>query len=180
RRGRRGLSLHDGPPPPCPPPPPPGGPPPAGAPRRTSRRVLHSWGALRALERLLELVPDGGFILANDYGQTQTTRDDEFEHQRFSLATFVGVNFPLLKAFFADGDRCQVIEPASEERGIHSRLLSKQPASETVARFFERFGDDARTKLEEPVQRARASLKAGRFELAASNYREALDAQPSN
>ncbi len=39
----------------------------------------------------------------NDYGQTQLSREDEFEHQRFSLATFVGVNFPLVKAYFAEG-----------------------------------------------------------------------------
>src|SRR5262249_53123560 len=148
--------------------------------RRIAKRLLHSYGAMQSLERLLELIPADGFILANDYGQTQTTRDDEFEHQRFSLATFVGVNFPLLKTFFGGGGRCQVIEPAGEGRGIHSRLFRKKPWSETVARFFERFGDEARTKLDEPVQRARACLKAGRFELAASHYREALEAQPSN
>ncbi len=148
--------------------------------RRITKRLLHSYGAIQSLERLLEMIPADGFILANDYGQTQTSRDDEFEHQRFSLATFVGVNFPLLKTFFADGCRCQVVEPAGDGRGIHSRLLSKKPSSETVTRFFERFGDQAKEKLDEPIQRARACLKAGRFELAASYYREALDAQPRN
>jgi len=148
--------------------------------RRVTKRLLHSYGAIQSLERLLELVHPEGFILVNDYGQTQTTRDDEFEHQRFSLATFVGVNFPLLKAFFADGGRCQVVEPSGDGRGIHSRLLSRQPASETVTRFYERFGDPAKEAVEEPIQKARACLKSGRFELAASFYREALDLQPRN
>ena len=37
-----------------------------------TNRLLHSYGAIQSLERLLELVKDGGFILMNDYGQTQT------------------------------------------------------------------------------------------------------------
>ena len=56
--------------------------------------VLHSHGALTCLEGLLGLLAEGGFILVNDYGQTKQVTAEEFEHQRFSLATFVGVNFP--------------------------------------------------------------------------------------
>ncbi len=67
-----------------------------------TNRILNSYGAIQSLERLLELVRDDGFILMNDYGQTQLSKEDEFEHQRFSLATFVGVNFPLLGAYFGD------------------------------------------------------------------------------
>jgi hypothetical protein len=44
--------------------------------RRTSNRLLHSHGVFLCLERLLDLVADDGFILVNDYGPTQTTRDD--------------------------------------------------------------------------------------------------------
>src|ERR1700687_5473952 len=69
---------------------------------RTSNRLLHSHGAICCLERLLELVADDGFILVNDYGPTQSTHSDDFEHQRFSLATFVGVNFPQLEAYFVE------------------------------------------------------------------------------
>ena len=60
--------------------------------RRISKRLLHSYGAIQCLEKLLGMLADGGFILVNDYGQTLTPREDEFEHQRFSLATFVGIN----------------------------------------------------------------------------------------
>ncbi len=150
--------------------------------RGHSRRLLHSYGAIQSLERLLELVQDRGFILVNDYGQTQTTREDEFEHQRFSLATFVGVNFPLLHAFFADGGRCQFLEPSGDEaaRGIHTRLLSRQPDMATRLAFEERFGAAAQGRLQEPLDKARGCARVGRFELAAAFYRAALAAQPSN
>src|SRR5205823_12579837 len=91
--------------------------------RKITKRLLHSYGAIQCLEKLLGLLGDGGFILASDYGQTEIKRDDDFEHQRFSLATFVGVNFALLKAYFGDSQRCRYVEPNGEEgRGIHSRL----------------------------------------------------------
>src|SRR5262249_31056258 len=104
--------------------------------RRITKRLLHSYGAIQSLERLMALVAEDGFILVNDYGPTQITRDDEFEHQRFSLATFVGVNFPLLKAFFHDAGHCHVYEPTSEGGGIHSRLFAKSLGSDTVTRFY--------------------------------------------
>jgi len=148
--------------------------------QRMSKRMLHNYGAIRCLEKLLDLVHDDGMILINDYGQTQVTRDDEFEHQRFSLATFVGVNFPLLKEFFSDKAKYQWIEPSGDGRGIHSRLLGRKFGSDTVLRFYERFGDAANAKLQEPLHKARACIKMGRFELAATFYREALDQQPSN
>ena len=131
-----------------------------------SKRMLHNYGALQCLEKLLALVHDDGMILINDYGQTQVTRDDEFEHQRFSLATFVGVNFSLLKEFFSDKDKYQWIEPPGNiSRGIHSRLLGHKFGSETVVHFYEKFGEAANTKIQEPLQKARACLKMGRFEL---------------
>ena len=98
--------------------------------RRFSRRLLHSYGAIQSLERLLELVDERGFILVNDYGQTQLTRDDEFEHQRFSLATFVGLNFPLLKAYFEEsGGRDQ----ESGVRGQESEVSDQQSAASDSA-----------------------------------------------
>jgi tetratricopeptide (TPR) repeat protein len=149
--------------------------------RRSARRVLHSWGAIQALERLLGLVDERGIILANDYGQTQVTREDEFEHQRFSLATFVGVNFPLLKAFFAEDGRCQYLEPSGDQdRGIHARLLGSKIHPEVGQRFEERFGAAAQQRQQEAWQKARECARVGRFELAAGYYREALKGQPSN
>jgi tetratricopeptide (TPR) repeat protein len=148
--------------------------------RKATTRLLHSYGAIQCLEKLLALLDNGGFILINDYGPTQQTRDDEFEHQRFSMATFVGVNFSLLKAFFGELDNAQWIEPAGDSRGIHSRLLGRRIGSETVTRFFEKFSDYAHDWLQEPIEQARACIKVGRYELAASFYNQALERQPRN
>src|SRR5205823_1757915 len=138
--------------------------------RRKARRMLHSYGAIQCLEKLLKLVAEDGFILLNDYGPTRTGGADEFEHQRFSLAAFVGINFPQLKAYFGDGGRAQWIEPTGEDRGVHSRLCGRKPAFETVARFYETFGDAAHKHLNEPIETARTCGKAGRFEMAANHY----------
>ena len=73
-----------------------------------------------------------------------------------------------------------MIEPTGDQRGIHSRLLGKKFGSETVTCFFEKFGDSHHTWLQEPVAKARACVQAGRFELAATNYREGMQRQPGN
>ena len=148
--------------------------------RTRTKKLLHSYGAIQSLERLLELVHDDGFILANDYGQTQISLKDEFEHQRFSLATFVGVNFSLLKAYFGTGNRCQYLEPDDDSASIHSRLLGHNISYQTSLKFSERFSKAASEQLQEPIAKARECLRVGRFELAASFYQDALKRQPSN
>jgi tetratricopeptide (TPR) repeat protein len=148
--------------------------------RPLTKRFLLSYGAIHSLERLLGLLAEDGFILINDYGQTMTTREDEFEHQRFSLATFVGVNFPLLKAYFDETRQRQWIEPQSEVGGIHSRLLLPTRNDEIVLKFWERFSEATYIHLNEPVAHARACARAGRFELAATFYNQALERQPRN
>jgi hypothetical protein len=47
-------------------------------------------------------------------------------------------------------------------------------------RFGECFGEAAYKRLQEPIQKARASAKMGRFEMAAACYHEALALQPRN
>jgi hypothetical protein len=65
-------------------------------------------------------------------------------HQRFSLATFVGVNFPLLREYFGEAKRCVYLETTGEEgRGIHARLLAPTVAFDVRSCFSERFGDGA-------------------------------------
>jgi len=147
--------------------------------RGRTKRLLHSYGAIQALERLLELVDDDGFILVSDYGPTQISAGDEFEHQRFSLATFVGVNFPLLRAYFGDG-RCQYEEAYSGSAGVHSRLLGHKLSAKTALRFQERFSHVAAQELHEPVAKARECARSGRFELASAYYQDALGKQPGN
>ena len=95
--------------------------------RNVGKHVLHSYGAIQCLEQLLGLVHEQGFILVNDYGQTQLTPADEFEHQRFSLATFVGVNFPLLRAYFGEGKALSLGRSLRGSRG-YSRSAAGTPA----------------------------------------------------
>jgi tetratricopeptide (TPR) repeat protein len=108
---------------------------------RWAKRVLLSYGAIGCLEKLLGLVAEDGFVLINDYGQTQASLEDEFEHQRFSLATFVGLNFPLLKAYFegrggkgegedAEGGR-NGLKIRSTEAGDPSLATGHSPAATT-------------------------------------------------
>ena len=122
----------------------------------------------------------GGFILVNDYGQTEITRDEGFEHQRFSQSTSVGLNFPLLKAYFEDGGKCQWAEPKDDNGSIYSRLLGNKLGAETTATFMDRFSKAAHEKLQEPLKRARANLQHGRPEPALAAYHQALQRQPYN
>ncbi len=140
---------------------------------------LHNYGAIQSLEKLLALVLPGGFILANDYGQTEITQDGEFEHQRFSHATAVGINFPLLKAYFG-ADRCQWFQPREDSGRIHSRLLGKGLDETTSNLFAEKFSKAANEWLQTPWNVARGNIQAGRFEAAVAAYHAGLERQPYN
>ena len=120
--------------------------------------LLHNYGAIRSLEYLLTLIHPNGFILVNDYGQTEITRDEGFEHQRFSHATFVGINFPLLKAYFADQKKCQWAEPKEDSGRIHSRLLGPNLHEETTKLFCQLFSKEANDWLQQPVTLARTTF----------------------
>ena len=145
-----------------------------------TRRVLDNFGALQCLDRCLGLLAEGGFILLNDYGQTEVTTGDEYHHQLFSQATCSGLNFPLLKTYFDGSVDGQWIEPLVGAKDIHSRLLGRQPAAATVARFRERFSRDHLEWIQEPTRQAHELAKVGQFEAAAVSYRQALDRQPAN
>jgi tetratricopeptide (TPR) repeat protein len=143
--------------------------------------VVHNYGAIQALERLLPLVRETGFILINDYGQVAPETAGDFQHQRYSQSTFIGINFPFLKACFSDQALSVWVDPTDESQAsIHARLLARRPAAETVTCFHDRFGKDAQDERQEPVQRARDGLKAGQFEAALAAYELALERQPYN
>ena len=104
----------------------------------------------------------------HDYGHTRLDQFEDFQHQRYSQSTFVGVNFAELKAHFDTA----WIEPAEDDStNLHARLLGNQIPGETSACFQERFGAPAARQLQEPAQRARAALKVGRVEQALTAYR---------
>ena len=143
------------------------------------RTILHSYGAIQCLEGLRSLLADPGFVLIHDYGHTRPDQFKDFQHQRYSQSTFVGVNFHLLKAYFSQNDSCRWVEPTEDDdTALHARLLGNQLAPETAACFQERFSSAAAKSLHEPAQRARAALKVGRFEDALTAYQAALELQP--
>jgi tetratricopeptide (TPR) repeat protein len=143
--------------------------------------VVHNYGAVQALERLLGLLNDTGFILVNDYGQVRVGGADDFQHQRYSQSTFVGVSFPLLKSYFAGKDSVLWVEPVeADDASIHARLLGRKPWPEAVACFQDRFDKAALEAAQGAVRRARDLVQAGRFEAALTAYRQALEGQPYN
>jgi tetratricopeptide (TPR) repeat protein len=141
-------------------------------------QVVHSYGAIQCLERLLPLLHPQGCILVNDYGQVEMADGDGFEHQRFSGSTFVGLNFPLLRAYFTQAGEAGWAEPAEEEVSNHARLVGRQLPAAVVQRFRELFGKAATEQVQGPARLARALAGAGRVEAAATAYRQALQRQP--
>jgi tetratricopeptide (TPR) repeat protein len=143
-------------------------------------QVLHSYGALQCLDGLLRLVHPQGFILLNDYGQTQAAEGEGFEHQRFSGSTFVGMNFPLLRGYFTEYGKHQWAEPPEEEASIHARLLGHHLSPGIVQHFQQLFGKAAHEAVQGPVQLARMLASSGRVDAAMSAYSRALERQPLN
>jgi tetratricopeptide (TPR) repeat protein len=141
---------------------------------------VHNFGAMQCLERLLDQVDDAGFILLNDYGSSQPVHNEGFEHQRFSGSTSVSLNFALLKSYFGDSGKCQWLEPPEQNGHIYSHLLGHKIGAATVGRFRERFGKAAFDWAREPADAARACLKHGRYDEAATDYGEALAREPRN
>jgi hypothetical protein len=139
--------------------------------------LLHNYGALICLEATLELLAEGGIILISDYGQPSDTAE-EFQHQRFSQSTAVGINFPLLERYFSMHNRVSWNKPPSDDASVNSRLLMHRPQPEVVARFEKCFGGSAREWLDEPAKRAREAGAIGRLQAALVQYREALSRQP--
>jgi tetratricopeptide (TPR) repeat protein len=148
--------------------------------RGWTRRVLHSYGALQSLDMLLGLLHENGLILINDYGSEHMQMGEHFEHQRFSLATFVGINFALLEHYFTEAKGYRLVEPWGIAGGIHSRLLGRKPPHEAVLRFCKLFGSSEYERLQRPVYQARLYRQHARFELARTEYDRAVALQPYN
>jgi tetratricopeptide (TPR) repeat protein len=143
--------------------------------------LIHNYGALQCLEGLLGYLRDSGTILINDYGLAKEAQSSEdYQHQRFAGSAAIGVNFPLLKAYFAGSDRLDWIEPKEDNGHIYTRLLGRRIAPEVIDRFHERFGKESFDWLAQPIELARAQIQEGRYEAGLEAYREALRRQPRN
>ncbi|MFO0804141.1 MAG: tetratricopeptide repeat protein [Gemmataceae bacterium] len=151
--------------------------------RQSPGTVVHSHGAIRSLEELLDLLDPSGFILMNDYGSSSGS-EQEFEHQRYTGSTFVGVNFSLLEAYFTTklgSSECKRwVAPVEDSGRIYSRLLGHDLQTAVVEQFANRFSKPVWDRLDQPVQAAKTVSSQGRVELALSQYRAALVEQPWN
>jgi hypothetical protein len=145
------------------------------------RFLVHNYGAFRCLEGCLKVLADGGFILINDYPINQAkTSADECMYQKFAGSTAIGLNFPLLRAYFEAVYGVEWVEPAEDDPNICARMLCREIGAATRAEFYSGFGKRATEHRQEPQVRARTLLQTGRTEAALRAYEEALARQPSN
>lgn len=145
------------------------------------KKLLLNFGALRMLLRLFESLPRDGFVLVNDYGPVEGDQVDGFcALHRFGPSVAFGINFVELERFSARRG-IQVSKPAADAgRDIHTRLLSRSELPATRAAFDGIFSSAAHERHEEPVERARAHVAAGRLNEALEAYREAVMRDPRN
>lgn len=142
--------------------------------------VLLNYGAISALDTLLNLVTDGAPILINDYGSVDKMTCEGFEHQNFARSASVGLNFPLLARYFANREGLAWVAPEEKDAPIFSRMLCRNPHESVVARFKECFDIGVRTWQDAPAEEARQLTRHGRYQHALGAYREALTRQPLN
>jgi hypothetical protein len=143
------------------------------------QKVLLNFGAMSCLNRCLERLAPGGFILLNDYGPVSDDQAPAHSTaQRFGVTTAVGLNFPLIEDYFG-GLGVRVRTPTGDdERALHSRLITKSESPRTAAAFQNRFSAEAYYHFEHPVKEARARAVAGRKSEALDSYRAALSRSP--
>ena len=138
--------------------------------------VLHSAGAMRSLERSLDVLRADGIVLYRDYGPASAERaNGNHLYQHYGTTTATGINHFALDAWLAE----QVTAPAGEgEASIKSRLLSRAPLPATRAAFAEQFDPVAFEALEQAIGAARALVGAEGDAMEA--YRRALQLERDN
>jgi tetratricopeptide (TPR) repeat protein len=143
--------------------------------------VLHSYGAIALLSRLLPLLGAGGFVLISDYGPLDAAHKSIGEpYQHFSGSTAVGVNCSELQEVFSGRPDAEWVEPGDDGDSNRFRLLGTRLSpvtTEQFRRFYSRASVEAR---EERLIRARIHIKEGRMEAALASYRDALAKEPGN
>ncbi|VTR91661.1 tetratricopeptide repeat protein : Uncharacterized protein OS=Delftia acidovorans CCUG 274B GN=HMPREF9701_05386 PE=4 SV=1: TPR_16 [Gemmata massiliana] len=150
--------------------------------------MVHCYGAIASLEKILALLHARGIILVNDYpGLEGFESGAQFEHQRYGNGVFVGINFDLLKRYFTDWS-CAAgseflgsvdwVEPEQSGSQICSRLLGRNINSEVAATFRRCFDGSISLVQDRSAESARVFAEQGRFESAATAYRTALESAP--
>ena len=138
-------------------------------------KVVLNYGAIRCLETGLELIEESGFILINDYGPVDTTDvEKQVVSQRFGPTVALGINFPLLEAYFASKDWTTIVPDNDAEAPIHARLMTCNKNLALAEVFQNRFGSDGQSYFEQPITEAREHARAGRKNDALEAYKTAL------
>jgi len=113
-----------------------------------------------------DLGADDGFILVNDlrpHAKRRATTTSS--HQRFSLATFVGVNFPLLERISPTPGDAKSVRPAGDSRGIPFAAVSARPVHvNDLHASIECFDDAAHESLQKSDNQARLLRQGGPFD----------------
>ena len=142
--------------------------------------VVYSYGALECLASALDLLRKDGFILLSDYGQVDDPSSGEMsEHQHFGPSTAIGLNFPLLGAYFEKTGR-HWLRPDGDGLRIYTRALGWHLSDAVVAKFHERFDKKAYDHAQQPLDEARQLLEQGHHGAAMEALREAVRRQGAN
>jgi hypothetical protein len=146
----------------------------------THEPFLFNYSAVHCLEQCLPLLDPEGFVLVNDYGQVSAAPGPVALPQRFGASSANGINFPLFEKLLTQSGYCISKAAGDDELAIHTRLLSVQPLLATEEVFASRFGKQASTYFNTPIEAARAHAAAGRKHEALESYKTALSRQARN
>ena len=142
-------------------------------------RTILNHGAIQSLEQVIPCLDAAGFVLINDYGAVRAEDTTAMSGtQRFGNSAASGLNFPFLEHHFSS-NATSVLSPELDERlPIHPRLFTRAAIPETRRAFRAIFDWSSQQVQQEPQERARQHIEAGRMEAAKRAYEDALVQRP--
>ena len=146
-----------------------------------AKRTILNHGAIQCLERAIEGLGTGGFVLVNDYGSVRAEDTAGMSaSQRFGPSAALGLNFPFLEHHFS-ANGATVVRPELDERlPIHPRLFAREAVPETCRAFREIFDFSAHQERHASQDEARQHLEGSRLEAAKRAYEKALVSRPKD
>ncbi len=147
--------------------------------------VFHSYGAMRALQAMLQTIREQGFVFYRDYGPATPQAAGQYQmYQHYGPSIGTGINQLQIDAFVAglqpDGRPVRALQPAEEgEAPIKTRLILRQPAPATEAAFGQLFAPVAFAALDQSVGAARQAYWQQEAD-AVERFRAALQLEPEH
>jgi tetratricopeptide (TPR) repeat protein len=127
------------------------------------------------------MLGDGGFVLMNDLCARPLDQPfASFCYQLYGGSTAIPVNFPLLECWARRQHGAAWFQPFEDTAPLRHRLLTREPAPETIERFRRDFSKTAREQLKDRAVRAARLREEGHPDEALELYRQALLEQPYN